>query len=66
MDIDDKIDKRVELLVGVLNELPETQTFGSCGGHKKNMYGLNRAPEGEFYIYFYFLLNKKIVRVIYR
>jgi hypothetical protein len=51
------IDKRMRLLVRVLNTIPGLQTHTSCGGHKKNKNRGDRAPYGGFYVDFVCRMN---------
>ena len=46
------IDKRIRLLVRVLNTIPGLQTHTSCGGHKKTEDRVYPAPYGGFYVDF--------------
>jgi hypothetical protein len=51
------IDKRMRLLVRVLNTIPGLQTHTSCGGHKKTGNRVYPAPYGGFYIDFVCRMN---------
>ncbi len=51
------IDKRMRLLVRVLNTIPGLQTHTSCGGHKKTENRVYPAPYGGFYVDFVCRMN---------
>ena len=51
------IDKRMRLLVRVLNTIPGLQTHTSCGGHKKTEKRVYPAPYGGFYVDFVCRMN---------
>jgi hypothetical protein len=46
------VDKRIQKLVSVLNDLPDVYTCSSCGGHNDPENRENAVPEGYFYIQF--------------
>jgi hypothetical protein len=47
-----QVDKRVQLLVEALNELPAIETFSSCGGHDEPDRSASQVPADEFYVSF--------------
>jgi hypothetical protein len=46
------VDKRIQKLVSVLNDLPDVYTCSSCGGHNDPENRENAVPEGYFYVQF--------------
>jgi hypothetical protein len=46
------VDKRIQKLVNILNDLPDVYTCSSCGGHNDPENRENAVPEGYFYIQF--------------
>jgi hypothetical protein len=46
------VDKRIQKLVNILNDLPDVYTCSSCGGHNDPENRENAVPEGYFYVQF--------------